>query len=270
MIEIADLKQSRKIKSMQSFRESVKTISAGDRAGICVQSLEADAIERTLITDTNSKLERTSRLLLKASRVKYFKGELKSKGKIHISFLNEAVLCKQFIIVTPAVDGFEYVEKVDDSVKEFYLIVELEKPVNILPSAIVIGSKLDSDPSLQKCRIAFHGRYENTNNGFRVYKVKERYGIVDRVVSEYRLIGKGMSATLSTDVKSGKESIASISKYIGMPVTIHEQDSESIISTGVIESLFGSSGKFNIKLYEPLTTDMKKLFIKLTFKKDIK
>ena len=248
MIEIPNLKVSRKIKSIQSFKESVKSISAGDRAGICVQSIESESIERTLIS--SEPLISRKVLLLEAKRVKYFKTELRSKTKIHISVLNESVLCKQILIVKPTKFGFEYLDKVEEGEEEFHLIIELEKAINILPGAIVIGSKLDSHPSLQKCRIAFYGKWINAEFDEKlkvVYKLKEKYSFIDRIVSENRLICKGISSDLSTlTFKSGKESI---SKYIGMKVSIYKTGQVNLsVAIGFIDSLFGSSGKFNVTL----------------------
>lgn len=271
MIEIPNLKVSRKIKSIQSFRENVKSISAGDRAGICVQSIESDAIERTLISSKPLILSRTV-LLLEAKRVKYYKNELKSKSKIHISVLNESVLCKQILIVKPTEFGFEYLEKVEDEDEDeednFHVIIELEKAINILPGAIVIGSKLDSHPSLQKCRIAFHGRWTDVNfdeKSFIVYKLKHKYSVIDRIVSENRLICKGLTSELTDiKVKDGKESI---SKFIGMKVSIFNRSNNLIVATGVIDSLFGTTGKFNVTITHQMITYTESLYCKLTYGK---
>lgn len=233
---------------MQSFRESVKSIAAGDRAGICVQSFQSDLIERTLIS--SKPLITKSFLLLDAERVKYFKDELRSKSKIHISILNESVLCKQILIVNPTPYGYEYLETVKEDEDKFHVIIELEKAINILPGAIVIGSKLDSHLSLQKCRIAFHGRWKDTDfneNSFKFYKLKHKYSLIERIVSENRLIGKGIVSELNAN-KNFKGSKESIAKYIGMKVSFHKKENDEICSIGVIDSLFGSSGKFNVSL----------------------
>ena len=291
MIEIPNLKVTRKIKSMQSFKESVKTISAGDRAGICVQSIESEAIERTLIS--SKPLVYKSVLLLEAKKVKYFKDDLKSKSKIHISVLNESVLCKQILIVKPTRFGFEYLEKVDEGQDTFHVIIELEKgtAINILPGAIVIGSKLDSHPSLQKCRIAFHGKWRlndaDSTEDFKIYKLKEKYSFIDRILSENRVIGKGFISSLNENVnnnsKFGKESI---SKYIGMTVKVYKKpetddsnESENYkssesdecnfpVAVGVIDSAFGSTGKFNVILKTTLPAAPSSFYyMKLSFGK---
>lgn len=281
MIELSDSLISRKIKSIQSFKKSVKNISAGDRAGICVQSIDSENIERTLICTPTGRIEKGLVLLLTAKRIKHFKTEMKSKSKIHISILNETVLCKRLIFVRLTVWGYEYLEEMPmEFNEEFHVIVELEKPVSILDEAIVIGSKLDVDPSLQKCRIAFNGKIKisaNSLDDFCIYAVKQKISLVDRIVSENRIIGKGFGVVLS------------ISKYINMDVSLYQFDTEgkeilketsliscsqtysnsNLIAVGVIDSLFGSSGKFNVSLKSkiPLCTSVKKLILKLNFGK---
>ena len=123
---------------------------------------------------------------MKAKRVKWFKGEFKSKSKMHISILNEVVLCKQLIFVRPTQLGYEYLDVIGDEIEEFHVIIELEKSIRILNNSIVIASKFDSDPSLQKCRIAFHGRWQQEKtdklDDFMIYRPKVRTCSIDRVV----------------------------------------------------------------------------------------
>lgn len=212
-------------------------------------------------------------LLLEAKRVKHFKGELRSKSKIHISVLNESVLCKQILIVNPTPFGYEYLETVKEDEDKFHVIIELEKPINILPDAIVIGSKLDSHLSLQKCRIAFHGRWKETDfdeNSFEIYKLKHKYSLIDRIVSENRLIGKGIVSeselNANENFKGSKESIA---KYIGMKVSFHQKGNDEFCSVGVIDSLFGSSGKFNVSINSSFLCSHDLYYMKLSFGKVI-
>ena len=49
VIELAALRQERKIKSMQMFRRPVDALYEGDRAGICVTNLDAALVERGLL-----------------------------------------------------------------------------------------------------------------------------------------------------------------------------------------------------------------------------
>jgi selenocysteine-specific elongation factor len=47
-VELAELRQERKIKSMQMFHKPVTALVQGDRAGICVTGLDASLVERGL------------------------------------------------------------------------------------------------------------------------------------------------------------------------------------------------------------------------------
>lgn len=270
-IEIPQL-QSKKIKSIQRFRESVKGIEAGDRAGICVAQssasvIDTESIDRTLISSTSNPIPNRKIIILKAKRVKWFKGDLRSKSKMHVSVLNEVVLCKQLIFVRPTRFGYQYLEAItEEEEADFSVIIELEKAIRILNDSIVIVSKFDSDPSLQKCRIAFHGRWQQgeeeegeNESDFLIYRPKERTSLIDRLVDEHRIIGKGFNAK-------------SASKFIGMNVSIFDFDNkETAIGQGRIDSLFGSSGKFNVTLtvgsLDSSSFKNKNLFVKLTFGK---
>lgn len=53
-VELPSLKEQRKVKSIQSFHKPVTSVSAGDRAGICVTQLQARGIERTMLSAPNT------------------------------------------------------------------------------------------------------------------------------------------------------------------------------------------------------------------------
>lgn len=73
----------------------------------------------------------------------------------------------------------------------YYALLEFERPVICPPHSKVIGSRLDNDAFSNKCRIAFHGHlvegfaqkdYESSIlPQIRIFKVKRREGLVDRV-----------------------------------------------------------------------------------------
>ena len=50
MVEIPELKISKKIKSMQMFHKPVQRITQGDRVGICVTQFDPSLVERCLIS----------------------------------------------------------------------------------------------------------------------------------------------------------------------------------------------------------------------------
>ncbi len=67
------------------FRKPVQHIRQGDRAGICVPQLDADLIERG-IAATPRSIKSSDLAIVLVQRIPYFlSGEVKTKGKYHIS-----------------------------------------------------------------------------------------------------------------------------------------------------------------------------------------
>lgn len=75
--------------------------------------------------------------------------------------------------------------------RQQWALVEFEKPVTCPRLCLVIGSRLDADIHANTCRLAFHGvllhgledkNYaESALPGLRVYKLKHKHGVVERV-----------------------------------------------------------------------------------------
>ena len=78
-------KLERKIKSMQMFKRKVKTIQQGDRAGICVSSLDAKLLERGVAAAPNA-VQLLKGAIALVRKIKYYPTQLpKGKSKFHIS-----------------------------------------------------------------------------------------------------------------------------------------------------------------------------------------
>lgn len=170
--------------------------------------------------------------------------------------MNETCVAKSVIFVKETPFGLEYLDELSDN--EGLAVVELEKPVYFSPSAIVIAARLDLEPSMKQCRIAFSGtilRHSFTFEDVCIYRVKTRRLQVDRVIDEYSLIASK---------EGGKGTIASAAKLIGMQVQVFKD--EQLLSLGKVSSTFGSSGKVNISLQSPVQ-DIKKCEIRLQFAK---
>uniref|UniRef100_A0A8B9XHZ1 Eukaryotic elongation factor, selenocysteine-tRNA specific n=1 Tax=Bos mutus grunniens TaxID=30521 RepID=A0A8B9XHZ1_BOSMU len=75
--------------------------------------------------------------------------------------------------------------------RQQWALVEFEKPVTCPRLCLVIGSRLDADIHANTCRLAFHGvllhGLEDRNYGalptLRVYKLKQKHGVVERVAA---------------------------------------------------------------------------------------
>uniref|UniRef100_A0A8C6BS44 Selenocysteine-specific elongation factor n=1 Tax=Monodon monoceros TaxID=40151 RepID=A0A8C6BS44_MONMO len=125
--------------------------------------------------------------------------------------------------------------------RQQWALVEFEKPVTCPRLCLVIGSRLDTDIHANTCRLAFHGillhGLEDKNYAesalprLRVYKLKHKHGIVERVMDDYSVIGRSLFK---------KET--NIQLFVGLKVHL------STGELGVIASAFGQSGKFKVHI----------------------
>ncbi len=122
-----------------------------------------------------------------------------------------------------------------------FAVLELEKPVTCSSTSLVIGSKLDTDIHSNVCRLAFHGvmleaisdvKYQETIlPQVKVYKDKQKEGVVERKTDEYFVVCKGLFK---------KET--NMETFVGLKVKL------STGEDGVIEGGFGQSGKFKVRI----------------------
>ncbi|CAI5998752.1 unnamed protein product [Closterium sp. NIES-64] len=101
-----------------------------------------------------------------------------------------------------------------------FALLVFESEIACPSDALLIASRLDSDIHTNTCRMAFHGRIlapidpttmHSGSQALRVYKLKTREGVIDRVVDSHSLIGRGLFKK-ETD----------ISKFVGLKVTTVE------------------------------------------------
>nr|XP_048272415.1 selenocysteine-specific elongation factor isoform X1 [Myodes glareolus] len=136
--------------------------------------------------------------------------------------------------------------------RQQWALVEFEKPVTCPRLCLVIGSRLDADIHTNTCRLAFHGvllqglEDKNYTESFlpalRVYKLKHKHGLVERVMDDYSVIGRSLFK---------KET--NIQLFVGLKVQL------STGEQGIIDSAFGQSGKFKIHIPGGLSPESKKI-----------
>ncbi|XP_024435965.2 selenocysteine-specific elongation factor isoform X2 [Desmodus rotundus] len=136
--------------------------------------------------------------------------------------------------------------------RQQWALVEFEKPVTCPRLCLVIGSRLDTDIHANMCRLAFHGillhGLEDKNYAesllprLRVYKLKHKHGLVERVIDNYNVIGRSLFK---------KET--NIQLFVGLKVQL------STGELGIIDSSFGQSGKFKIHIPGGLSPESKKI-----------
>ncbi|XP_068939917.1 selenocysteine-specific elongation factor [Petaurus breviceps papuanus] len=292
-VEIPALKVVKKVKSMQMFHTPVTSAMQGDRLGICVTQFDPKLLERGLVC-TPESLHTIHAALVSVKKIPYFRGALQTKAKFHVTVGHETVMGR-VMFFSPAPDQFdcEPLEETFDFGKEYlyqeqylcrdsstaeedkssqtvekwpkqqWALLEFEKPVTCPRLCLVIGSKLDTDIHANTCRLAFHGMMlqgiedKNYTETFlprlKVYKLKHKEGHVERVIDDYGVIGRSLFK---------KET--NIQIFVGLKV--HLSSGEN----GVIESGFGQSGKFKIRIPDGLNPDTKKLLTTATTKKRAK
>ncbi|XP_065790107.1 selenocysteine-specific elongation factor isoform X1 [Muntiacus reevesi] len=136
--------------------------------------------------------------------------------------------------------------------RQQWALVEFEKPVTCPRLCLVIGSRLDADIHTNTCRLAFHGVLlhgledrsyaESALPALRVYKLKQRHGVVERVLDDHSVIGRSLFK---------KET--NIQLFVGLRVHL------STGELGVIDSAFGQSGKFKVHVPGGLSPESKRI-----------
>jgi selenocysteine-specific elongation factor len=126
-----------------------------------------------------------------------------------------------------------------------WALLEFEHPVTCPAASVIIGSRLDLDAFGNQCRIAFHGKvveaifdkeYAKTLlPRLKVFKMKQREGVIERVHDERTLIGKTLFK---------KET--RIDLFVGMKVVL------STGEVGTISGSFGASGKYKVTISDGL------------------
>ncbi|XP_037659058.1 selenocysteine-specific elongation factor isoform X3 [Choloepus didactylus] len=295
-VEIPALKVVKKVKSMQMFHMPVSSAMQGDRLGVCVTQFDPRLLERGLVCAPES-LRTIHAALISLEKILYFRGPLQTKAKFHITVGHETVMGRLMVFspspesfdrepvldafdfsreylfqeqylcrdsAPAASDGAEATPKVGQAPegpypRQQWALVEFEKPVTCPRLCLVIGSRLDADIHANSCRLAFHGTLlhgledKNYTESFlprlKVYKLKHKQGFVERVLDDYSVIGRSLFK---------KET--NIQLFLGLKVHL------STGELGVIDSAFGQSGKFKVRIPGGLSPDSRKI-LSLAMKK---
>ncbi|XP_065844558.1 selenocysteine-specific elongation factor-like [Oscarella lobularis] len=273
VVEIPAVKVTKKVKSMQMFHRPIQSAHQGDRVGLCVTQFDPKLLERGLVCSVGA-LPTIEGGIISVEKVPYFKSEVKTKAKFHISIGHDTVMGKVSFFSAPLdspIDEFslehQYVyqdelygksspkEHEDHeeaiSVKQQWAVVEFEKPLVCGKDSLVIGSRLDTDINSNSCRIAFYGRLlrsfvDRANMAsvlpqLKVYKMKQKEGIVERMQDSYTVICRSLFK---------KET--NMALFTGLKVNLSTDE------RGVIEGSFGQSGKVKIRIPSGLSAETQK------------
>lgn len=274
IVEIPNLKVTKKVKSMQMFRKPVERVSQGDRSGICVTQFDPKLLERGVV-GTPGVIKTAFGVLAKVSKISYYKLPIETKAKFHVSLGHETVMARAtfFGIEDQSSEEtfdydctYKYQSELLDSkdgtgasynnLQQFALL-EFEKAVQIPPNSAMIASKLDMDVHTNMCRLAFKGQlleiftdknYQETHlERIKVYKEKSKEGVVERMANENELIVKNL---LKKDTNS--------QLFVGLKVKL------STGEEGVIDGTFGQGGKVKIRITSGLQDTTKVTLQKFT------
>jgi selenocysteine-specific elongation factor len=249
-VEIPAIKETRKVKSMQMFRQPVDKATQGDRLGLCVTQFDPKLLERGLVSVPNF-VPTIFAAIIGINQIKFYQGLIKTKAKFHISIGHETVLAKITLFGNQKdfdlSAEFEYIDEIAKEVdegaisKNVFALLEFERPVVVIPSALVIGSKLDMNVHTSTCRLAFWGHlmknyedkaYLNSDlQNLKIFKLKSKVGLVERAPSDSSVIVKNMFK---------KET--NLQLFANMKVKL------STGETGVIDGGFGQSGKVKVSI----------------------
>jgi len=197
-IDFPELKQQRKIKSMQIFKKPIQHASQGDRVGVCVTQLDAKLLERG-IACTHGHVTLVSAALVSVRQIRFFKSACKSGSKFHFTVGHTTVMVTATFFGPPRPEGYSatraeagvavseaekasahdkavelartplhttfdataeygHQNELDSDDADQWAVIQFECPVPCALPAIGIGSHLDGATTSTACRLAFYGR----------------------------------------------------------------------------------------------------------------
>jgi len=209
VVEIMPLELKGKVKSIQTFGETLQTAAAGDRVGIAIPGVQAKLIYRGCYVCTPGSLSSTNHLVAQLKMNKFFKFRLSPRMNVHVT------------IGTPTVAGVIYPFKKEanynvivDEVsanQEFFAYITLNSAVVAENGDPLLVSRLDLPPT--KLRIAASGKVIDANpNKLTLHKLSIKEGsirihphkeeiIIDNLA--YSLIGAKKLIGLQVETASG-------------------------------------------------------------------
>lgn len=273
-VELPEFGTEKKIKTIQMFRKPVNSASQGDRAAMCVTNLNAKLVERGIVATPGSvpvvssmvalvrkvryfqktcasgtKLHITVGHSTQMATVTFFGSESPHLKSVAAKAVGKSI--PQVVDFDPSAE-YKYDEVLRGGGKAVggpflhWCFVQFDKPVLCPRGSMLIGSRLDADvkkaSESSMCRIALYGKpvtdSESESNlelsALKIFKTKQREGVVDRVVNDREIICKGLFKK-ETDM----------SLFIGKRIST-DTDGE----LGVILGSFGKAGKFKVDFRE--------------------
>lgn len=250
-IEFPQIKDRKKVKSMQMFHKPIEKAIQGDRIGLLFANLDSKLIERGIACHPGV-LKTCDFLVISVRKINYYKQVIKTKGKFHITIDHQTVMGSilffggsnkgnfnpisklecTFYKFNPE-EEYSYIEELnskEEAENMVFCLISLEKPLIVGLGGLIIGAKFDSDINSNSCRLAFYGNIlwfhqKKEGVGIKVYKMKKREGSFEKLIDNYTILVKNLFK---------KET--NIEAFIGKAVMFKGQ-------LGKIQGAFGKSGK---------------------------
>ena len=268
-VEIPNLLITKKVKSMQIFKKSVKYACQGDRVALCVSNLDPKSIERGVATSVGLCTPVFNVLCL-VKQIRFYKNKCRNNTKFHVSIGHQTVLGSVSFFghqeLSKHQEGngnvifdysHEYIQQdelIANNTSTVYgneylnwVLIQFQSPIYCLKNSVIIASKLDIDSKEyeNQCRIAFYGPIKEFMSNddvanIRMYSYKYKEGLVHKVTDT-----KGGLCMELIGHKLINEN-ASLLPFIGMKIEVSDVDYRYF---GYISSIYGSntSGKFKVK-----------------------
>jgi selenocysteine-specific elongation factor len=244
-VEIPKLREVKKVKTIQMFKQSVSKAQQGDRLGCCITQFDPKLLERGIICRPGY-IQPIYAAVVRVQRIKYFAGAISSKAKFHMSIGHETILASITLFREVGDQQFEFVETLEPEMNDtLHAVLEFERPVLAPPASLAIGSKFDINSDTKTCRLAFWGRLDRTTAdknyadtflpALNVFKQKTKLGHVQRVLNDREVIVTGLC----------KKSGGNREQLIGLKCSLEGHE-------GVVDSAFGQSAKLKVQFTSPL------------------
>mmetsp|Transcript_25202 Transcript_25202/g.47625 ORF Transcript_25202/g.47625 Transcript_25202/m.47625 type:complete len:555 (-) Transcript_25202:120-1784(-) len=290
VVELPELKQEKKVKSMQMFKKAAQRAVQGDRVGICLTQLDAKLVERGLLAEPRT-VPTIDGAIAAVDKIRFFKGVVGSKSKFHVTIGHATVMAEVFFFSKPVppgqtpaplsvqerVDAFtfdcDYVfqselraalsppkpgapvpDEPEEPVGAQYVLLKFESPITCPEDSLLIGSRFDTDIHSNSCRLSFHGR------------LAKRMDPKDLDAMSALRVYKMKSREGAIDrVSDGYNAIGKglfkketdMTLFTGMKVTTAEG------IKGTVQGSFGKSGKYKLNFPDGIPADSthKKIFM---------
>ncbi|OMJ17810.1 Selenocysteine-specific elongation factor [Smittium culicis] len=256
-LQVLPIGVQRKVKSIQVFKKSVKSIAKGDRAGVCLVKIESSDIERGFLASVNSITKACAFSIgyeTVVARITLFAAS--DSDTYPQIFDSNYLLSHEFLAIDEIDPKSNSIGDNKNSFSNYFVLLDWKSPVYIPSSSTVIASKLDTDLAAGVCRLAFYGtpqylisdkEYPKWNSSsLNLFRIKEKFGKINRIVDENNLIGNEMFLN------------SSVASFVDFSVDVLN-DLNLVLASGIIEGTFGQGDKFKVRfprntnLYKDLT-----------------